>query len=73
MARLDIRVDGRTRFSRTVDDAVIARVLAATEEPKRVKRAFGGKVVRELPEPVRRKPVKKVGDEVSADIEVAQA
>jgi hypothetical protein len=52
MARLDVRVDGRTKFSRTVDNAVVSAVLAAAvNEPRRtVKRDFGGKVVAEFDE-----------------------
>lgn len=49
MARLDIRVDGRTRVSRTVDDAVVAAVLKASE-PVKVKakvRNFQGTTVKQ--------------------------
>lgn len=49
MARLDIRVDSRTRFSRTVTDSVVAAVLsAAADEPK------------PKPKPVKAAPVKPV-------------
>lgn len=50
MARLDVRVDGRTRLSRTVDEAVVSAVLAAAtnaiDGTKTEVRNFGGKVVR---------------------------
>lgn len=62
MARLDIRVDGRTQFSRTVDDAVVARVIdAAVAEPRKVKRNFGGEIVKDLDAP-KRKPRKQVSE-----------
>lgn len=68
MARLDIRVDGRTRLSRTVDDGKADAILAAAVavlEPKKVVRNFGGKVVRTtVDEPKRtRRPKPEPGPE----------
>lgn len=77
MARLDIRVDGRTRFSRTVDDAVVNGVLAAAVNgPRTVKRNFGGKVVAEFDEATgkrKAKPRKRIPEKASDESGQADA